>query len=399
MTKHVFEVIGQPHADRAARVAQLRELGFGWADIEDEPYWIDQLVLMPRALYGELEAASAKLWHILDKTARHVMGKPEFYELLGIPDVLWDALDLLPVPPKGLISKYARFDFAISNEGAIKLLELNADTPTGYVEAAIATPWLCSEAGVASPNEGMAGYVAAAWGEERLEAAACVDYGTHIEDSGTIEALAKHSGLPMRCLDCLDLWVDEGIMKDGEGNTIRSLFALYPKEWMAVDEGGEAFAYAVENGELKLHNPIHSIVLQSKGLLAAVWGLYELGMLFDPEEREAIGQYMLPAYNNPVFEGSFVSKSMFGREGGSVRLFDGEGELELADEDGFDTSELFPLVFQKRAELARIHTAEGELHLLTGMFVINGTPCGMLGRAGGPITGNTSHFVALGVRD
>lgn len=43
-------------------------------------------------------------------------------------------------------------------------------------------------------------------------------------------------------------------------------------------------------------------------------------------------------------------------------------------------------------------TAEGELHLLTGMFVINGTPCGLLGRAGGPITGNASHFIALGVR-
>ena len=30
---------------------------------------------------------------------------------------------------------------------AIKLLELNADTPTGYVEAAIATPWMCEQMG------------------------------------------------------------------------------------------------------------------------------------------------------------------------------------------------------------------------------------------------------------
>jgi len=44
-----------------------------------------------------------------------------------------------------------------------------------------------------------------------------------------------------------------------------------------------------------------------------------------------------------------------------------------------------------------VNTAEGELHLLAGMFVIDGVPCGMLGRAGGLITGNASHFIALGV--
>ncbi|MBW7461538.1 glutathionylspermidine synthase family protein, partial [Paenibacillus sepulcri] len=180
---------------------------------------------------------------------------------------------------------------------------------------------------------------------------------------------------------------------------INRLFALYPKEWMAVDEGGDALAYAIESGSLTLFNSPHSIILQSKGLQAAAWGLYELGLLFNEEEREAIRLYMLPTYNKPVFEGSFVSKSMFGREGGSVRLFDTQGQLELADEHGFDTSELFPVVYQKRAELARIETAAGEFHLLTGMFMLNGAPCGLLGRAGGPITGNTSHFIALGVKE
>ncbi|MGV2643677.1 glutathionylspermidine synthase, partial [Clostridium perfringens] len=43
-------------------------------------------------------------------------------------------------------------------------------------------------------------------------------------------------------------------------------------------------------------------------------------------------------------------------------------------------------------------TAEGHFHLLTGLFVLNGTPCGLLGRAGGLITGNSSHFIAMGVK-
>lgn len=394
----IFEVVGTPHEDRASRVQELYELGFTWADLEDEEYWIDQMAVMDRKVYEELVQASAMLWRILDKAARYVHGKRDLYSLLGIPEILWEMLDILPMPEPGLISRYARFDFALADDGSIKLLELNADTPTGYVEASIATPWMFHKAGLESPNEGMKALVAAAWGKERPDTAACVDYGWHMEDSGTIEALVRHSGLEIRCEDCLELWIDEGTLKNKDGREIRRMFALYPKEWMAVDDAGEALAYAVETGRLTLFNGPHSIILQSKGLLAAVWGLYELGILFDEEERTAISRYVLPIYNKPVFSGGFVSKSMFGREGGSVRLFNEAGELELEDRDGFDSSVLFPSVYQKRAELAKIQTAFGEFHLLTGMFVINGTPCGLLGRAGGPITGNTSHFIAMGVK-
>jgi Glutathionylspermidine synthase len=395
---NVFQVIGHPDADRAHKVEQLKELGFSWADLEEEAYWLDQIVRMRRDTFEELQQASERLWLIMDKTVRYVWGKRDLYELLGVPAILWDLLDLLPLPPEGVISRYARFDFAISNEGTIKMLELNADTPTGYVEASIATPWLCRLAGIPSVNESMKDRVAEAWAEERPDTVACVSYGSHLEDSGTIEALAAHSGLQVKLEDCLELWVDEGVLKNGRSEPIHRMFALYPKEWMAIDDGGEALAYAIEIGNLQLFNSIHSILLQSKGLTAAAWGLYELGLLYDAEEREAIQRYLLPTYNKPVLDGSFVSKSMFGREGGSVRMFDEDGNLEIEDTDGYDTSEFFPVVYQKRADLARIETSVGNLHLLTGVFVINGKPCGLLGRAsGGPITGNTSHFIPIGV--
>jgi glutathionylspermidine synthase len=397
MTTGIFQVLGHPTPDRAGRVADLKELGFTWADMEGEAYWIDQIVTMRRETYEELERASGQLWLILDKTVRYITGKRDLYHLIGIPTILWDLLDQLPIPPEGLISRYARFDFSISEDGRIKLLELNADTPTGYVEAAVATPWLCKLSGIESPNQRMSEMVAAAWAEELPDTAACVAYGSHQEDSGTIEMLVKHSGLNVKCVDCLELWVDNGILKDGQDRTIHRLFALYPKEWMAFDDGGDALAYAIETGNLQLFNSLHSIILQSKGLQAAAWGLYELGLLFDADEREAIERYMLPTYNKPVFEGDFVSKSMFGREGGSVKMFDNGGQLEVEDKEGFDTSFFFPVVYQKRTDLARIETAAGEFHLLTGMFVINGEPCGILGRAGGQITGNSSHFIAVGV--
>jgi|GEM_PF-582175 Glutathionylspermidine synthase len=393
----IFTVLGEPAVDRASKVEILKEMGFTWADLESETYWIDQVVGMDRGIYEELEQASRELWLILDKTARYIHGKHDLYQLIGIPTILWDLIDLLPIPELGVMSRYARFDYAISPDGSIKMLELNADTPTGYVEASIATPWLCEQAGIRSVNGKMKPLVASAWAIEKPDTVACVAYGSHLEDSGTIEALAKHSGLNVQLEDCLNLWVDDGILKNGQGKPIHRMFALYPKEWMAHDDGGEALAYAIEKGYLHLFNSVHSILLQSKGLQAAAWGLYELDVLFDRQEREIIERYMLPTYNKPVFDGDFVSKSMFGREGGSVKMFDQTGHLEMEDQEAFDTSKLFPVVYQKRTQLSRIRTAAGELHLLVGMFMINGETAGLLGRAGGPITGNSSHFIPIGV--
>jgi glutathionylspermidine synthase len=393
----LLRVVDREPLDRTAAVLKLGELGFGWADLNDEPYWLDEVVAMDASLYAELEKAAAGLWRVFDKTVRYARGNRDIYALCGIPPLLWNMLDELPLNPEGEISRYARFDFAVAEDGSIKLLELNADTPTGYAEAAAATPWLCRQAGLASPNEAMADAIARAWSKERPQAAACAAYGRHAEDTGTIDLLAAHSGLALRRLDLLDLSVDEGTVLDGEGRAVERMFALYPKEWMAVDDGGEAFAYAIETGKLELFNSPHAILLQSKGLQALIWGLHELEMLFSEEEHGWIRKYMLPTYTRPLFDGHYVSKSMFGREGGSVKLFGAGGEVEEQDAEGFDTSVFFPVVYQLRADLPKLRMGSLEYHLLTGFFMIDGSPCGLLGRAGGLITGNSSHFVPIGV--
>lgn len=393
----LLTVLNRRPLDRAAAVRELAALGFGWADLEGEPYWLDEVVAMDPYLYFELKTAAAGLWRIFDRAVRYAHGRRELYALCGIPPLLWNMLDALPLPPSGEISRYARFDFAVTPAGGIKLLELNADTPTGYAEAAAATPWLCRQAGLASPNEAMASLLRSAWAKELPDTVACAAYGTHAEDSGTIDLLVAHSGLAPRRTDLLEVSVDEGIVKDGHGDPIERLFALYPKEWMALDEGGEALAYAIERGHLTLFNPPHAILLQSKGLQALIWGLYELELLFDEQERRLIGKYMLPTYTKPLFDGAYVSKSMFGREGGSVKLYDEAGGVEEEDREGFDTSIFFPVVYQQRADLPALPLGGRTQHLLTGLFVLNGEPCGLLGRAGGLITGNASHFVPIGV--
>ena len=64
--------------------------------------------------------------------------------------------------------------------------------------------------------------IRSAWEIEAPDFAACIAYGQHVEDTGTIDALVAHSERKMTCVDCLDLWIDEGIVKVGANQIIRA---------------------------------------------------------------------------------------------------------------------------------------------------------------------------------
>ena len=51
----VFEILDQSELERGPRVKALYELGFTWADLEDEEYWLDAIAVMRRDTYKELE--------------------------------------------------------------------------------------------------------------------------------------------------------------------------------------------------------------------------------------------------------------------------------------------------------------------------------------------------------
>ena len=55
---------------------------------------------------------------MFDKTVRYVNGNRELYADLSIPEVLWDGLDRLEPDAEGFISRYARFDFTVDQDGA-----------------------------------------------------------------------------------------------------------------------------------------------------------------------------------------------------------------------------------------------------------------------------------------
>ena len=70
--------------------------------------------------------------------------------------------------------------------------------------------------------------------------------------------------------------------------------------------------------------------MQSKAVLALIWTLRDDSGIFSFEERESIRRYFLPTYLKsgvPFENKAYVAKPIYGREGGSVEIFDNFSEV------------------------------------------------------------------------
>jgi len=150
-------------------------------------------------------------------------------------------------------------------------------------------------------------------------------------------------------------------------------------------------------------NPPSAFLLQSKAIMALIWGLHEEEHSFyTPEEHNAIHKYFLPTYLDPdVFlqQGqSFVKKPSFSREGDTVEIFSNTGK-KIAEDIHKTYKDELP-VYQQFIELPQtmIQTEQGpkRAHYMYGCFYINGKASAIGIRAGGQITDNGSYFLPIG---
>lgn len=125
--------------------------------------------------------------------------------------------------------------------------------------------------------------------------------------------------------------------------------------------------------------------------------------IFTPVEHAWIKEYFLPTYlENDVFKQHnipFVKKPAFGREGDTVEIYGGDGELVTADPQ--KSYGEFLAVYQKYAELPSVEfmSEKGKQkgQLLIGCFLLNGHAAAVGFRAGGRITNNLSYYLPAGL--
>lgn len=360
---------------------RLASIGYGYHTADGEQYWVDDRYYEVSNDEADLiYKASAVLWEMCLQAVQYVIDN-ELYEQFKIPKHMIHHIERSW--ENDAPSIYGRFDLAYDNATqALKLLEFNADTPTSLFECGI-VQWYWKEhyfgAGTDQFNN-IHEQLIATWtylkpylkgevlhfscAKETLEDLTNVEY---------LRDTAIQAGIDTKLIYIDDIgWNGQNFI-DLEDLPIRSIFKLYPWEWMVH----EAFGLDIKNDILEAQwiEPSWKMLLSNKAILAVLW------------ERFPDHPYLLPAYlDGPGDMEHYVRKPILSREGANVDMYY-KGE-KIYETDGEYGEEGY--VYQG---LVRLHREETGYSVI-GSWIIGQEPCGISFRESDmPVTTDKSRFL------
>ncbi|GAB77132.1 Glutathionylspermidine synthase [Austwickia chelonae] len=352
-------------------------------DGRELPYWYEEACyLLSEAEVEVLEAATQRL-HAMSLEAARFLASGAMGDL-GLP-----AGALVRVGESlaaGAPSLYGRFDLRFDGEGPPKLLEYNADTPTGLLEASVAQwYWLEDTHPEHDQWNSLHERLILAWQQlaPRLDEGPV--YFAHHQDEPTGEEemtvtylrdTADQAGLSTASITVGDIGWDavERDFVDLSGSPMRTVFKLYPWESMLVEDFGAHVDPVSSPGSTLWLEPLWKVLLSNKALLAALWHLY-------PGD-----ELLLPAYlNDPGPLTQWVAKPLHGREGDNIRVHASGVEIEQPGEYGAEG-----WCYQQWCPLPEF---DGNKAVL-GCWVVDGLPAGLgVRESDGWVTDYRARFV------
>ncbi|MDK1343177.1 glutathionylspermidine synthase family protein [Streptomyces sp. 378] len=288
-----------------------------------------------------------------------------------------------------LPSVYGRFDLRYDGTGPAKLLEYNADTPTSLVEAA-SPQWFWMEDRFPGADQwnSLHERLIDAWKNQ----AALLPPGSPLhfayssadelgEDMMTVAYLketAEQAGLATDWISMEEIGWDRlsGRFVDQRLRFIRSVFKLYPWEWLTADRFAGHVLDTLDNGggtgSTLWIEPAWKMLLSNKALLAVLWELY-------PGHPN-----LLPAYlDGPrdLATTGWAAKPLLGREGAGVTIHEPGSDPALRDE---------PCCYQ---ELAPLPDFDGN-RVVLGAWVVENESAGLgIRESSGLITDEYARFL------
>ncbi|MBW3086254.1 putative acid--amine ligase YgiC [Austwickia sp. TVS 96-490-7B] len=348
------------------------------------PYWYEKACYEIDADEVDLvEAATERLHDMCLEAARFLvtgaMGN------LGLPPgALRRAGESLAADPPSL---YGRFDLRYDGMSAPKLLEYNADTPTGLVESAVAQwYWLEDLYPDRDQWNSLHERLVLAWQAIAPRLAPGPIHFAHHSDEITGEEemtvtylrdTADQAGLATESITIEDIgWsATDRCFTDTSDRPLRTCFKLYPWEAMLAEEFG-SHVEAVPHSPLATTwiEPLWKVVLSNKALLAALWHLY-------PDD-----ELLLPAYlDSPGPLTEWVAKPLHGREGSGIRIHADGVELTSPGGGGSEG-----LCFQQWAPLPDMDGNK----VVWGSWIVDGHAAGLgIRESDGWITDDRARFV------
>jgi len=278
-------------------------------------------------------------------------------------------------------SLYGRMDLSVNN-GNIKLLEFNADTPTSLLESSVIQwYWMKDVKPMADQfnsihEKMMAHYkVIRSWMKSNCMHFCCNE--DSLEDLMTVkymEDVAQQAGLDTRFLymDQLGFDTQRQCFTDHQFDPIETIFKLYPYEWMMAEEFGPELITTRE--QCLWIEPAWKAIISNKMILCVLHELFPRS------------PYILPCTTTRPVSGDYVEKPIYSREGANVDIWVNGKSVEKTD--GEYGSEGY--VYQQYAPLPNF---EGNYPVI-GSWLIGGEAAGMgIRESDDLITGNTSRFV------
>jgi glutathionylspermidine synthase len=359
--------------------AQLEGVGFHFHSLGGA-YWDESACYRFSAQEIDmLEEATAELHEMSLAAVQSIIDRSLFERVAIEP---WLAEHVIASWRAEAPSVYGRFDLRYNGIDSPKLLEYNADTPTSLIEAAVAQwNWLQALKPRADQFNSLHEKLIARWqtirtalpGVQPVVHFACLK--DNEEDVGNVEYLrdtALQAGIEARHIYIEDIgWSEDSDgFVDLESQPIRTLFKLYPWEWMMND----AFGRNVPRAQLAVIEPPWKLLLSCKAILAILWELY-------PDHPN-----LLPAYFDAEGLGAkYVRKPFYSREGANVEIHGPRGVFAQPGTYGAEG-----YIYQAYAELPDF---EGNYPVI-GSWIVGDEPAGMGIREDvNPVTRNTSRFV------
>lgn len=373
----------------------LEELGFTWhTDSDGSKYVSDELVQISQDEAEAYYEATNAIYDMYVEAAEYVIKNELFFEL-GIP---FNLVDIIKKSWDNDVHWhiYGRFDLAGGiDDKPIKLIEFNADTPTGLFETALLQWAILKHNEMDEEKQFNNVYEAISNNFKRLITLfddtdnfnerydgwkilfSSMD-GNDEEEATTrlLQQIATDAGFNTSFEYLGNVQFNENGILDAHDNSYEYWFKLYPWEDIAHDEPELATTISniISNQKAIILNPAYTLLFQSKGMLKILSDLF-------PDSP-----YLLKTSFEPLEGIKQVEKTVFGREGANTKIIDSKGSVLEEVEGPYGN---YKKVYQEYVEFPK--DLQGAKYQAGIFFAYEA--CGMSFRKGGEIMNNMSKFV------
>lgn len=363
----------------------VEEQGLIYHTPHGKTYWDESASYeFSRLEIDTLEAATETLQEMFLEAGQFIIDNNRFADLHIPPAAVplikqtWES-----EPP----SIYGRFDLAYSGEGDPKLLEYNAQTPTGLIEASV-IQWFWRERVYPDHDQfnSIHDKLIAKWKDLRGYLKGEALYFCHtddFEDWMTVSYLrdtAQQADIITSGLLTKEFGWNSHYkqFRDTKERKIESVFMLYPWEWLLGEFPEPVLS---KQDDMVWIEPIWKMLWSNKGVLAILWEMYP----HHPNLLEAHLQQYKASWHGAE-NAQWVQKPLLSREGANITLHADTGTIETAGDYGEEG-----YVYQA---LAPIPNFDGNHPVIGSWYITDQGAAGIgIRESNTLITDNLSRFV------